>query len=142
MCKQDDIYGEDIYGGVSEPTKADVPAHTNNGTLVQAHQVLTVEVVINSSDRPQLVEYLAVVGPRQNRASAWSGWFELTKVCHELFRLLQSMCLLTVLYDRPLALQSSPRGAGNTSAGMQHCKLLTYMGLTGLPDFLSSVLIV
>lgn len=37
VCKQDDIYGEDIYGGVSEPTKTD--AHASNGTLVQSHQV-------------------------------------------------------------------------------------------------------
>lgn len=46
VCKQDDIYGEDIYGGVSEPTKADASAHTNSATLVQAHQVPSFESVI------------------------------------------------------------------------------------------------
>lgn len=46
VCKQDDIYGEDIYGGVSEPTMADASAHTNSATLVQAHQVPSFESVI------------------------------------------------------------------------------------------------
>ena len=46
VCTQDDIYGDDIYGGVSEPTKTDVSAHANNATLVQAHQVRSDEAVL------------------------------------------------------------------------------------------------
>ena len=46
VCEQDDIYGEDIYGGVSEPTKTDVPTHANNGTLARAHQVRSNEAVL------------------------------------------------------------------------------------------------
>ena len=74
-CKQDDIYGEDIYGGVSEPNK-DVAMHSNNGATHQVRPA-ALAMLLSLDDCGNLC---LVLGSRQTRASVWNRPSGVTKV--------------------------------------------------------------